>query len=218
MRNSCIALALLACGSALAQRAATPPAVARPLPPQVTLPITSQGVPPTPAPAFPGLPTAPVSPSTPSTIGPNRQTQSFSRGAEVNDPTQVAATQRDLASLGIYQGPIDGQLDATTRAAVRQFQLTQRLPATGQLDADTAAAVAATVIAIPATTPSMASTTTMSTTTTTAPATASAALPPTAIGARIGPPTSLPPTRANVVEQFPLSIGSLNPEPIFIQP
>jgi len=216
MRNPCIALALLACGSALAQRAPAAPAKNPPLPPSVTTPITAQGVPPTPAAAFPGLPTTPASPSTPSTTGPNRQTQSFSRGAEVNDPTQVAATQQDLAGLGLYQGPIDGLLDASTRAAVRQFQLTQRLPATGQLDANTAAAVSASILSNPATNPAAAAPA-MTGGATAAPA-ATATVPALSTGARIGPPTTLPPTRAPTVEQFPLSIGSLNPEPVFIQP
>src|SRR5581483_2469536 len=77
----------------------------------------------------------------------------FSRGAEVNDPTQVAAAQVDLAGLGLFTGPVDGQLSAPTRAAIRQFQVTQRLPATGQLDASTAAVLSAAILTNPATNP-----------------------------------------------------------------
>src|SRR5262249_26694993 len=106
MRNLCLVLASLACGTALAQRGGIPPAMSPPPAPAVVSPPTSQGVPPTPAPAFPGLPTTPTVPSTPSTTGPARINSSFSRGAEVNDPTQVAAAQVDLAGLGFFVGPV----------------------------------------------------------------------------------------------------------------
>jgi hypothetical protein len=232
MRNLCIALALLACGTALAQRAAIAPLRNPPPAPAVTTPPTAQGVPPTPAPAFPGLPTTPTVPSTPSTTGPSRVNAAFSRGAEVNDPTQIAAAQVDLAALALFNGPVDGQLSAPTRASIRQFQLINRLPATGQLDAATAATLSAAVLTNPGTNPAGAgsaatviNSTTGATTTTTTPQaqtvtapTATTLVPPILTAPRIGPPTSLPPTRAEQIEQFPLSIGSLNPEPIFIQP
>src|SRR5262249_24463339 len=121
--------------------------------PAVTSPPTSQGVPPTPAPAFPGLPTTPSVPSTPSTTGPARINSSFSRGAEVNDPTQVAAAQVDLAGLGLFAGPVAGQLSSPTRASIRQSQLTNHLPATGQLDANTAAVLPQAVLTTPGTNP-----------------------------------------------------------------
>src|SRR5581483_9056904 len=47
--------------------------------------------------------------------------------------------QATLAAGGLYSGPIDGIMSGATRAAVSQYQDMQRLPVTGQLDAETLA-------------------------------------------------------------------------------
>jgi peptidoglycan hydrolase-like protein with peptidoglycan-binding domain len=56
-------------------------------------------------------------------------------------PAQVADVQSLLAGQGLYSGPIDGVMNGATRSGIRAFQLTARLPSTGQLDAATAGAL-----------------------------------------------------------------------------
>src|SRR5436853_71779 len=46
----------------------------------------------------------------------------------------VAHVQADLASLGIAPGPVDGIDGPLTRAAVARFQISEGLPATGEID------------------------------------------------------------------------------------
>lgn len=50
---------------------------------------------------------------------------------------QVKDLQRELASRGFYQGPIDGVPGAKTRAALRNFQIQQGIPVEGGLNAQT---------------------------------------------------------------------------------
>jgi peptidoglycan hydrolase-like protein with peptidoglycan-binding domain len=109
-----------------------------PPPSSVTQPTTS--VPPTPAPATPGLP----SPSSsigvlPSQQGLGAQVTNELRPSPSLNPSQVTSVQSALAAGGLYRGPIDGTMSASTRAAVRQFQEINRLPASGELDAETLA-------------------------------------------------------------------------------
>jgi peptidoglycan hydrolase-like protein with peptidoglycan-binding domain len=61
----------------------------------------------------------------------------------------VASVQRALISAGVpLAGGADGRYGAVTAAAVSKFQTAKRLPATGQVDAATAAALG---LAVPAT-------------------------------------------------------------------
>ncbi len=45
-----------------------------------------------------------------------------------------ADVQRALAKRGYYRGPIDGQIGAGSRAAIRRYQAARRLPVTGAID------------------------------------------------------------------------------------
>lgn len=47
--------------------------------------------------------------------------------AEVLTPEFVASLQRALRARGYYRGPISGQMDARTRAAIRRYQAPQGL-------------------------------------------------------------------------------------------
>jgi peptidoglycan hydrolase-like protein with peptidoglycan-binding domain len=49
--------------------------------------------------------------------------------------------QQRLKDLGHYGGPVDGELGAETRAALARFQRSVPLPASGQLDEKTLAAL-----------------------------------------------------------------------------
>lgn len=59
----------------------------------------------------------------------------------LNDTVQVMKTQDALRSLGLYRGPLDGELSAATRQSIRQFQQTRDIPLTATLDARTASAL-----------------------------------------------------------------------------
>src|SRR5690242_19180917 len=59
-------------------------------------------------------------------------------------PRASAHNQRDLRKVqetlhdkGFYNGPVDGIVGHQTRAAIRQYQRSEDLPVTGQLDAKT---------------------------------------------------------------------------------
>jgi peptidoglycan hydrolase-like protein with peptidoglycan-binding domain len=54
---------------------------------------------------------------------------------------RIRAAQQALARLNYYRGPISGQLDDATRRALFEFQVDQRLSATGNLDGRTARAL-----------------------------------------------------------------------------
>ena len=59
-------------------------------------------------------------------------------GAAAQDSTEfVKQAQEQLAALGFYAGPINGDFGPNTQAALVQFQLSRILPASGQLDAET---------------------------------------------------------------------------------
>jgi peptidoglycan hydrolase-like protein with peptidoglycan-binding domain len=42
--------------------------------------------------------------------------------------------QSNLAQLGYYHGPIDGEIGSGSRQAIRAFQAAQGLPVTGMID------------------------------------------------------------------------------------
>lgn len=53
------------------------------------------------------------------------------------DKEEVKKVQEALKDKGHYQGPVDGILGPTTRAALKKFQSAQGLEATGELDEET---------------------------------------------------------------------------------
>lgn len=83
----------------------------------------------------PGLP----APSTPPAIPPRVGASGSGGNAAVN------RAQRQLSSLGVYSGRIDGVAGPATRTAIQQFQTREGLPPTGQLDAATTARLNAAV-------------------------------------------------------------------------
>jgi Putative peptidoglycan binding domain/LysM domain len=50
---------------------------------------------------------------------------------------EIVGVQRRLQNLGLYAGPLDGELNEETREAVAQFQAEAQMTATGELDAAT---------------------------------------------------------------------------------
>lgn len=52
-------------------------------------------------------------------------------------PPFVREAQRALRDLGYHPGPIDGMFGPQTRIALEKYQLAEKLPVTGQLDAET---------------------------------------------------------------------------------
>jgi len=59
------------------------------------------------------------------------------RDAQTLQPPFVREAQRALRDLGYHPGPIDGTVGPQTRSALVKYQLAEKLPATGQLDAET---------------------------------------------------------------------------------
>ena len=52
---------------------------------------------------------------------------------------RVKSVQRKLHASGFDAGPVNGEIDAKSQAAIAQFQLSRQLPASGMLDAATLA-------------------------------------------------------------------------------
>ncbi len=52
------------------------------------------------------------------------------------EPT-VLIVQKKLKGLGLYHGPIDGLSGSKTNAAIRRYQIKNRLPITGELNEET---------------------------------------------------------------------------------
>lgn len=59
----------------------------------------------------------------------------------LNDTVQVMKTQDSLRGLGLYRGPLDGELSPATRQSILQFQQTRNIPRTATLDERTASAL-----------------------------------------------------------------------------
>jgi len=59
------------------------------------------------------------------------------RDAQTQRPPFVREAQRALRDLGYHPGPIDGTFGPQTRSALEKYQLAEKLPVTGQLDAET---------------------------------------------------------------------------------
>ena len=60
-----------------------------------------------------------------------------SRDAQAQRLPFVREAQRALRDLGYHPGPIDGLFGPQTRMALEKYQLAEKLPVTGQLDAET---------------------------------------------------------------------------------
>jgi len=58
-------------------------------------------------------------------------------GAQTQRPPFVLEAQRALRDLGYHPGPIDGTFGPQTRSALEKYQRAEKLPVTGQLDAET---------------------------------------------------------------------------------
>jgi peptidoglycan hydrolase-like protein with peptidoglycan-binding domain len=75
----------------------------------------------------------------------------FAAGEPVSPPTEQTSpepsadinrrVQEKLRERGFYAGPINGDIGPNTQAALAQFQLSIPLPASGQLDDQTLAAL-----------------------------------------------------------------------------
>ena len=59
------------------------------------------------------------------------------RDAQAQRPPFVREAQRALRDLGYHPGPIDGMFGPQMRMALEKYQLAEKLPVTGQLDAET---------------------------------------------------------------------------------
>jgi osmotically inducible lipoprotein OsmB len=68
---------------------------------------------------------------------PRRQAQATAAPRTVNDSSYVRSVQQALAERGYNPGPADGQWGPGTEEALRRFQSSQGLQATGQLDPTT---------------------------------------------------------------------------------
>lgn len=60
-----------------------------------------------------------------------------SKDPQPQRPPFVLEAQRALRDLGYHPGPIDGMFGPHTRMALEKYQLAEKLPVTGQLDAET---------------------------------------------------------------------------------
>lgn len=59
----------------------------------------------------------------------------------LGNTVQVMKTQDTLRSLGLYRGPLDGELSAATKQSLLQFQQSRNLPGTATLDERTVSAL-----------------------------------------------------------------------------
>ena len=96
--------------------------------------------------AMPLLANGQMMPSTPGTgSGPGaggsgsgtRMGQEERRGQTDVQPGDVRQAQERLKEAGFNPGPVDGQLGAQTKEAIKEYQKAQGLPQTGQLDEPT---------------------------------------------------------------------------------
>ena len=59
------------------------------------------------------------------------------RDVQTQQQPFVREAQRALRDLGYHPGPIDGTFGPQTRSALEKYQMAEKLPVTGQLDAET---------------------------------------------------------------------------------
>jgi hypothetical protein len=69
-------------------------------------------------------------------IGESREEHRISLG-HLDPVDQISGVQQRLRNLALYGGPLDGQMNDGTRAALRLFQQRNRLHDTGELDEST---------------------------------------------------------------------------------
>ena len=60
---------------------------------------------------------------------------------ELHADELIRAAQRKLAAMGYYKGTVDGTAGSMTAAAIRRFQLAQKLRVTGELTPETVKAL-----------------------------------------------------------------------------
>ncbi len=84
--------------------------------------------------------TNPMSADSPQSSNPG-YTSSQSQPTSQADNAQVSQIQQMLADKGYKVGTVDGQMGAKTKTALKQFQQSQGLQASGQIDAQTLAAL-----------------------------------------------------------------------------
>lgn len=85
--------------------------------------------------AMPILAVGQPTPTTPGMSGSG--TRMEQPGRQETAPEQIREAQKQLKESGFYRGSIDGQLGPQTKAAIREYQKSQGLPQTGQLDEPT---------------------------------------------------------------------------------
>lgn len=67
--------------------------------------------------------------------------QSREAAVALGNTLQVMQTQDALRTLGLYRGPLDGELSAATKQSLLQFQQSRNLPGTATLDERTVRAL-----------------------------------------------------------------------------
>jgi peptidoglycan hydrolase-like protein with peptidoglycan-binding domain len=122
-KQGCLWFRVLAAGSVLALGGCAAPADS----PRAADP------PPAPAPAAP----APAAAINPAPAAPEPARAAPEPAAPAAAPMSVKELQEALTELGYAPGPIDGKPGPKTREALKQFQKSAGLPATGVLDAET---------------------------------------------------------------------------------
>jgi peptidoglycan hydrolase-like protein with peptidoglycan-binding domain len=63
---------------------------------------------------------------------------SLTPSASAASSEDIRKVQKSLSDKGYDAGPVDGVLGSRTRAGIRQYQASEKLPVTGRLDAETA--------------------------------------------------------------------------------
>jgi hypothetical protein len=77
-------------------------------------------------------------------VGPDQDQVEYELALGHTDPaTELTGVQQRLRNLGLYRGEIDGVMGEALAVALRQLQVTHELPATGELDDPTRAALVA---------------------------------------------------------------------------
>jgi His-Xaa-Ser repeat protein HxsA len=95
---------------------------------------------PLPAPAAPSPPRSaqPTDPGRPAAVPPSPAAPRISPLSRAEKQRlQIMRTQISLTTLGLYRGPINGQLDADTKASLKRFQTQKGLQANGLMTTET---------------------------------------------------------------------------------
>lgn len=108
----------------------------KPLPPPPVIPMPEALQEPSLQPSTSPSPSTVVMPGMTNLPG-VRDLPEVTAGSSGKDRDLIVTAQLALAQRGISSGPIDGVIGSQTRAALRTFQQTEGLPATGLLDSNT---------------------------------------------------------------------------------